>query len=90
MAELKRREQLLSAGAATALAACKGKRAGWCGEPLYTDDGAFSYPAECPPTASNTEGPCYLEGAPERAELAIFGDEGTPVRFSGQDVHLVV
>ena len=55
----------------------------WCDEPQVTDDGAFPYPESCPPTASNAEGPFYLAGAPERADLDVHGDEGTPVHISG-------
>ena len=77
-----RREMLL--GAAALLAAGCTQDADWCDTPQFTDDGDFPYPDECAITAADIEGPYYIADAPERADLNIHGDVGTPLKLSGQ------
>jgi protocatechuate 3,4-dioxygenase beta subunit len=80
---MKTRRELLAGAAATAAAGCA-RPADWCAAPLYTDDGPFPYPDTCPVTASDIEGPYYLPDAPERVNLDLHGDSGTPLTLSGQ------
>ena len=63
---------------------CSAKESDWCGTNVeFTQDGAFPSSDECRATATNIEGTYYLSDAPERNNLDIFGDEGTPLSFSG-------
>ncbi len=80
-----KRRAVLKTFAATMLGACV-KEPDWCedaGVAGVIDDGA---PGECHPTQESIEGPYYREGAPERSDLNVYGDEGTPVRISGRVV----
>ena len=56
----------------------------WCEEPLFTRDGPMRTAADCTPTASSAEGPFYIQEAPARADLRIFGDNGITVELSGR------
>lgn len=42
-----------------------------------------SQPATCTATASDIEGPYYLEDVPVRSKLDLYGDEGSPLLLSG-------
>ncbi|MFT5686241.1 MAG: protocatechuate 3,4-dioxygenase beta subunit [Myxococcota bacterium] len=80
---MKTRREILAGVAATTLIGCA-KPVDWCDAPLVTDDGPFPYPDDCPVTADDIEGPYYLADAPERADLDLHGDDGTPVTLSGR------
>lgn len=80
---MKSRREVLVGLSAVACAACA-KDAVWCDEPLVTDDGPFPYPDTCAVTAEDIEGPYYISGAPERADLDLYSDGGTPLMLSGQ------
>ncbi len=73
----------VTAGTGGLLGACA-RPADWCETPEVLDDGPYPYPESCPQTASQTEGPFYLADAPERVELDLHGDEGTPLTLDGQ------
>ena len=77
MHEPSRRAFLATLASATA-AGCA-KPADWCDEPQWTDDGD----ADCGATASQIEGPFYRDGAPERGDLDLYGDEGQALHLSG-------
>lgn len=69
------------AGSLAFASGCVTKEALWCEEPLINDDGPW--PEDCAATASNIEGPFYLEDAPERDDLDLWDDEGTALEVSG-------
>lgn len=73
----------VATGCASLLGACA-RPADWCEEPQFNDDGPYPYPEDCPLTASQSEGPFHREDAPERTELDLHGDEGTPLSMEGQ------
>ncbi len=50
---------------------------------LYTDDGPFPTTGECQVTASQIEGPFFVDGAPQTADL-VQGEDGTVVTLSGK------
>lgn len=77
------RRQTLIGLAAAAVAGCA-RDAEWCDTPQLTDDGDFPYPGTCALTADDIEGPYYLSDAPERSNLDLYGDTGTPLTLSGQ------
>ncbi len=80
-----KRRAVLQNLAVTAFGTCV-KRYDWCedaGGAGVIYDGA---PGQCRPTQESIEGLHYREGAPERTDLNLYGDEGTPVRISGRVV----
>ena len=77
-----RRDVLI--GLPVALLAACAREADWCDAPLYTDDGPFPDAETCQATAADVEGPYYLPDAPERSDLDLYGDAGTPLEISGR------
>lgn len=55
-----------------------------CEVPAVLDDGPFPYPAACPITPAEIEGPYYRPGAPERTTLDLYGDDGAALVLNGQ------
>ena len=51
---------------------------------LDTGSGDTASPDACVPTEDDIEGPFYRAGAPERDDLVVPGDTGTPLRLSGR------
>jgi protocatechuate 3,4-dioxygenase beta subunit len=52
--------------------------------PNSTDSGGALDPTTCSMTADDIEGPFYRPDAPERADLAVEGDEGVRLVLSGR------
>ena len=76
----KRREFVLGGLAAIGVAGCA-KPAEWCDTPQWNEDG--DWPEDCQVTASDIEGPYYLEGSPQVEDLATWGDSGVALEVSG-------
>ena len=77
------RRELLVGVAAVAVAGCA-REPDWCEDALFTDDGPFPYPDDCPVTADDIEGPYYISDAPEVSDLDQHGDVGIPLTLTGQ------
>ncbi len=83
-----RRRFLVGSSASLGLAAvggCSGK------EPLDCAEGASASgqadTAACTETSEDILGPFFREDAPERADLNVTGDEGTPLSIQGRVLH---
>lgn len=77
------RRELMAGSMSMTLVGCVAKKADWCESPLVNDDGPFPEEGACSMTADSIEGPYYIQGAPNRDDLTVFGDEGTVASFSG-------
>ena len=77
------RRRLLATMASASALGCT-KKSQWTPESEWTEDGAFRTGEDCTPTASNIEGPYYINGAPQRSDLRVFGDDGVEVTLRGR------
>ena len=77
-----RRDVVLGLGAVGVIGCAR--PADWCEAPQIIEDGPFPGPDTCVPTVESLEGPFYRGDAPEQADMNIWGDEGTVIRFSGR------